>query len=265
MEQMERLLAIMAALRDPETGCPWDKAQTFATIIPFTIEETYEVAEAIDAGDMVSLREELGDLLFQVVFYAQMASEADDFNFDDIVSGICDKLERRHPHVFGDEKIDDAEAQSQAWEQHKQRERDAKADQARLPGSLMDDIPKALPSLMRAMKLQRRAARVGFDWPAVEPVLAKIEEELAEVREALVQGGNHARLTHEVGDLIFACTNLARHTRVDPEEAMRGVNNRFESRFRRIEGLLAEQGKTAQEATLAELDALWELAKREEH
>lgn len=265
MEQMQRLLAIMAALRDPQRGCPWDRTQTFASILPFTIEEAYEVAEAIDQGDMASLQEELGDLLFQVVFYAQMGSETGVFTFDEVVRGICDKLERRHPHVFADASVDDAEAQSLAWEQHKQRERDAKAAQASRPSSVLDDIPKAMPSLMRAMKLQRRVAKVGFDWPEIESVLAKIEEELAEVRDELASGGNHKRLTHEVGDLLFACTNLARHTGVDPEEAMRGINNRFESRFRRIEALLAEQGKRVEEVGLAELDALWELAKREEH
>ncbi len=262
---MERLLAIMAALRDPDSGCPWDREQTFATIVPFTIEETYEVVEAIDQGDMGSLCEELGDLLFQVVFYAQMAKEEGAFGFDDIVTAICDKLERRHPHVFGDEQIGSAEAQSQAWERHKQRERDHKAAQAARPASIMDDIPKALPGLMRALKLQRRVAKVGFDWADVQPVLEKIEEELAEVRQELEQGGSQARLTHEVGDLIFACTNLARHLKVDPEEALRGINNRFESRFRYIEVALAEQGRGVDEASLAELDELWELAKRKEH
>ena len=260
MNQIDRLLQIMAALRDPDSGCPWDKTQTFATILPYTIEETYEVAEAIDQGDMASLREELGDLLFQVVFHAQMAKEAGHFDFDDVVESICDKLERRHPHVFADAVIEDAEAQSHAWERHKQRERRARAQ-----SSLMDDIPHALPGLMRAMKLQRRAARAGFDWDSIEPVLAKIEEELAEVRREIDNQGSHERLTHEVGDLIFACTNLARHLQVEPEEALRGVNNRFESRFRRIEALLAEQGKRVEEASLEELDALWELAKGEEH
>ena len=265
MNQMERLLEIMAALRDPETGCPWDKEQTFETILPFTIEETYEVAEAIDQGDMISLREELGDLLFQVVFYAQMAKEAGDFTYEEIVEGICDKLERRHPHVFGDLEVKDAEAQTKAWEQYKQQERDAKADKASKVSSIMDDIPHALPSLMRSMKLQRRAAKVGFDWQEINPVLDKIEEELAEVRYELEHGGDHKRLTHEIGDLIFACTNLARHAKINPEEAMRGINNRFEARFRRIEEMLAQQGRTPQDTNLDELDALWELAKKEEH
>lgn len=264
MDQMQRLIDIMAALRDPERGCPWDKEQTFSSIVPFTIEETYEVVEAIDQGDMASLKEELGDLLFQVVFYAQMAKEKSEFDFDDIVEGICTKLKRRHPHVFANGAVNGAEEQSKAWEQFKQQERSDKAKIAQRRLSVMDDIPSALPGLMRAVKLQRRAAKVGFDWPNIGPVLAKIEEELAEVRYELEHGGSQQRLSDEIGDLIFACTNLARHTKVDPEVAMRGINQRFERRFRRIESLLAQQNKLPEEVSLDELDVLWNRAKSEE-
>ena len=264
MEQMQRLLEVMAALRDPERGCPWDKQQTFATILPYTIEEVYEVAEAIDHGDMSALREELGDLLFQIVFYAQMAKEAGEFEFTDIAARISEKLERRHPHVFGDAEIATAEAQTQAWEKHKERERHTKAAEQQRHASVLDNVPVALPGLMRAMKLQRRAARLGFDWPDVAPVLGKIEEELAEVREVLAQGGDSEKLTHEVGDLIFACVNLARHTEVDPEIAMRGVNERFESRFRRVEELARQQNQNLAQMSLEEMDKLWDQAKAEE-
>ncbi len=264
MEQMQRLLKVMAALRDPERGCPWDKQQTFATILPYTIEEVYEVAEAIDHKDMSALREELGDLLFQIVFYAQLAKEAGEFEFSDITAGISEKLEQRHPHVFGEADIATAEAQTQAWEQHKERERHAKAAEQQRSASVLDNVPVALPGLMRAMKLQRRAARLGFDWHDIEPVLEKIEEELAEVREVLAEGGDKGRLMHEVGDLIFACVNLARHAEVEPEVAMRGVNARFESRFRRVEELARQQNQRLDQMSLEEMDKLWDQAKAEE-
>ena len=264
MEQMQRLLAVMAALRDPERGCPWDKQQTFATILPYTIEEVYEVADAIDHGDMLALREELGDLLFQIVFYAQMAKEAGEFEFADIAAAISDKLEQRHPHVFGDAEIATAEAQTQAWEKHKERERHAKAADQQRAASVLDNVPVALPGLMRAMKLQRRAARQGFDWPDVAPVLDKIEEEFAEVREVLAEGADSEKLMHEVGDLLFACVNLARHTEIDPEIAMRGVNGRFESRFRRVEELARQQNQSLAQMSLEEMDKLWDQAKAEE-
>ncbi len=264
MSEMSELLEVMARLRDPEAGCPWDKQQTFKSILPYTLEEVYEVAEAVDQNDMASLREELGDLLFQIVFYAQMAKEAGAFEFSDVAAEISDKLVQRHPHVFGDAEIDSVDAQNQAWEKHKASERQAKAvGQNRLP-SVMDNIPLALPGLLRSIKLQRRAARLGFDWPSVEPVLEKIEEELAEVREVLTEGGDIDRLTHEVGDLLFACTNLARHVNIDPEVAMRGINHRFESRFRRVEELAAQQNQSLPEMSLDEMDKLWDQAKAEE-
>ena len=264
MTDIQRLLDIMARLRHPEGGCPWDRQQTFASILPYTLEEAYEVAEAIDAGDMAALREELGDLLFQVVFYAQLAKEAGEFDFGDIVASICGKLERRHPHVFGDAAVGDAEEHRFAWERMKQQERAMKASAAQRAASVLDDVPQALPGLVRGVKLQRRAARVGFDWASVDDVLAKIEEELDEVRHELANGGGHGRLTHEIGDLLFACSNLARHTGVDAEVAMRGVNQRFEWRFRRVEALLAEQGRSPSDATLEEMDRLWERVKAEE-
>jgi ATP diphosphatase len=264
MNQMQRLLEVMAALRDPQRGCPWDRQQTYRTILPYTLEEVYEVAEAIEQNDMAALREELGDLLFQIVFYAQMAKEAGEFDFADVAQEIGDKLVQRHPHVFADADIADAEAQTSAWEQHKARERHAKAAAEQRDPSVLDNVPQALPGLMRAMKLQRRAARVGFDWPDVEPVLAKIEEELAEVREVMANGADPDKLAHEVGDLIFACVNLGRHAGVEPETAVRGVNRRFENRFRRVEQLARQQNQTLARLSLEEMETLWDQAKAEE-
>jgi ATP diphosphatase len=264
MKQMQRLLGVMASLRDPQRGCPWDRQQTFQSILPYTLEEVYEVAEAIEQGDMNSLREELGDLLFQIVFYAQMAKEAGEFDFTDIAAGISDKLVQRHPHVFGDADIADAEAQTLAWEQHKERERHVRAADEQREPSVLDNVPLALPGLMRAMKLQRRAARQGFDWPDITPVLDKIEEELVEVREVLAEGGDRDKLEHEIGDLIFACVNLGRHADIEPEVAMRGVNRRFEQRFRRVEALAREQNQSLAEMSLEEMDRLWDQAKAEE-
>jgi len=261
---VQRLLEVMASLRDPQRGCPWDREQTFQSILPYTLEEVYEVAEAIEQGDMSALREELGDLLFQIVFYAQMAKETGEFDFADIAAGISDKLVQRHPHVFGDVDIADAETQTLAWEQHKERERHAKAADEQREPSVLDNVPLALPGLMRAMKLQRRAARQGFDWPDITPVLDKIEEELAEVREVLDQGGDRNKLEHEVGDLIFACVNLGRHAGIEPEVAMRGVNRRFEQRFRRVEALARAQNQSLGEMSLEEMDRLWDQAKAEE-
>jgi MazG family protein len=221
---LEGLLDIMAKLRDSERGCPWDKAQTFRTIAPYTIEEAYEVADAIERGDMEALREELGDLLFQVVFYAQMAREAGLFDFAHIAGDIAEKMVRRHPHVFGPARVDSVAEQTQAWEAHKAEERTAKAVALHEP-SVLDGIPPALPALTRAEKFQKRAARVGFDWPQAAQVLAKIDEELAEFRAELgaAKGLEQAaRLEDEIGDLLFALVNLARHMEVDPEQALRG-------------------------------------------
>ncbi len=260
---MEKLLEIMARLRDPEAGCPWDRQQTFASIVPYTLEEAYEVAEAIERGTREELRDELGDLLFQVVFYAQIAKEAGFFDFNDIVAGIMGKLIRRHPHVFGEQKgIATAEAQTLAWEAHKAAERRTRAESGH--SSVLDGISRSLPALTRAIKLQRRAARVGFDWAHIEPVLDKIAEELGEVRQALSSKAPEEHLAEEVGDLLFACVNLARFAGVDPEAALRKSNVKFEQRFRAIEQALAEQGRTVEEASLMEMDGLWEQIKRSE-
>ena len=259
---IERLLEIMATLRDPRRGCPWDREQTFATIVPFTIEEAYEVADAIQRGDMEELRDELGDLLFQVVFYARMAEEAGHFDFSAVVEAIVAKLTRRHPHVFGDARVDSAAQQSVEWERHKASERAAKAE----PGtsSVLDGVSLALPALSRAVKLQRRAARVGFDWRELDEVLDKVAEELDEVRAEVAADGGHERLRHEIGDLLLASSNLARFAGIDPESALREANNRFERRFRRIEDWLAEQGRDPERSNLAEMELLWRRAKEEE-
>ncbi len=256
---MKELLDIMARLRNPQTGCPWDCKQTFATIAPYTIEEAYEVADAIERGDMAELREELGDLLFQVVFYAQMAREAGEFEFDDVVCAICDKMRRRHPHVFGDMEVGSAEEQRLHWERHKSAERWSKAGEA--PPSQLDGVARALPALLRAEKLQKRAARVGFDWPDVSGVLDKIQEELAEVSEELAQGVGHERLAEEVGDLLFACVNLARHAGVDAEMALAAGNRKFERRFRAMEARIAQQGATMEALDLDELESHWQAVK----
>lgn len=256
-QDIDRLLEIMARLRDPERGCPWDVQQSFATIAPYTIEEAYEVADAIARGDLDDLRDELGDLLLQVVFHARMAEEAGAFAFRDVVAAICDKMVRRHPHVFGAAVIADEPAQRRAWEEHKARER---ADGAAGQPSALDGIAVALPALIRAEKLGRRAARAGFDWPDMTGVLAKIEEELGEVRTEL-SGGSDARIAAEIGDLLFACTNLARKTGVDAEAALRDASRRFEQRFRHIEAALREAGRDTVEVPLVELEALWQAAK----
>jgi len=260
---IDRLLAIMARLRDPRGGCPWDIEQTFSTIAPHTIEEAYEVVEAIETGDRSALKDELGDLLFQVVFHAQMAREDGSFDFDAIAAAICDKMERRHPHVFGDTVIATAAAQTVAWEATKAAERAAKAASGR-PPSALDGVSTALPAATRALKLQARAGRVGFDWPEPAQVLDKIAEEIEEVRAELVEGAPKERLEDEVGDLLFACVNLARKLKIDPEAALRGGNRKFERRFRFIEAALALQGRGPADASLDEMETLWCAAKAKE-
>jgi ATP diphosphatase len=264
MNPIKRLCDVMAKLRDPDGGCPWDLAQNFTTIVPYTIEEAYEVAEAIDAEDWPALRDELGDLLFQVVFYARMAEEAGLFDFDDVAAGAAEKMVRRHPHVFGDVTVEGAAGQTRAWEAHKAAERAARAARdGRLP-SVLDGVAERLPASARATKLQARAARVGFDWPDIAPVFAKIDEEIGEIRAELAEGASAEKMTDEIGDLMFACINLARHADVDVETALRGVNAKFERRFRRIEALLAAEDRTPDGATLEEMDRLWNQAKAEE-
>ena len=259
-EPLARLLAVMAWLRDRQHGCPWDIDQTFRTIAPYTIEEAYEVADAIDRGDMSALKEELGDLLLQVVYHAQMASEAGAFAFQDVAQAIADKMVDRHPHVFGDLEITDANAQTVSWEARKAAERAGKNGSA--PTGTLDGVARALPALLRAEKLQKRAARVGFDWKEIGPVIDKIEEELGELRTEINAGTRDpARVADEMGDVLFAVANLARHCKVDPEAALRSTNDKFERRFRHVEGRLADQGRRPADATLEEMEALWQEAK----
>jgi len=259
-QNIQDLLAIMARLREPERGCPWDLRQDFATIAPYTIEEAYEVADAIERDDMAALKDELGDLLLQVVYHAQMASERGSFSFADIVAAICGKMIRRHPHVFGAARVADAQAQTDAWEAHKESER-----RSTTAGGTLDGVARSLPALTRALKLQRRAARVGFDWTEPAPVFAKIEEEIAELRLAAAAPERTAeRIEDELGDLLFACVNLARHFDVDPDAALRRTNAKFERRFRWIEAALGRSGRTPSQSTLAEMDRLWDEAKRAE-
>ena len=254
----------MVRLRDPAKGCPWDREQSYATIVPYTIEEAYEVADAIEREDFGALKAELGDLLFQVVFYAQMAKEEGRFDFDAVAHSTADKMERRHPHVFGDAKIETAAAQTVAWEAQKARERAQSGNPSAKPVGVLDDVAKALPALSRAEKLQKRAAREGFDWPNTAQVLDKIQEEIAELQHEISVKAPRERLLDELGDLLFACANLARKLDVDPETALRSTNAKFERRFRRIEDWLAEAGKTPGQSTLDEMDALWNRAKDEE-
>lgn len=263
---IDRLLALMARLRDPQGGCPWDLEQTFATIAPHTIEEAYEVADAIAQDDMAALKEELGDLLFQVVFYAQMAGERGLWTFNDVANSITDKMIRRHPHVFGEQEIAKVGADVvPRWETIKAQERAAKAAaEGRVPSALDGVIPN-LPALTRALKLQKRAARVGFDWARAREVLDKIEEEVAELRAELDhEQPQTARIQDEMGDLFFALVNLARHVDIEPEAALRGTNAKFERRFRWIEKNLARAGRGPTDATLAEMEDLWQQAKQEE-
>jgi len=257
---LERLVAIMAELRDPEHGCPWDRAQDFATIAPYTIEEAYEVADAIARDDTTALKDELGDLLFQVVFHARMAEEAELFAFDDVAAAIADKMLRRHPHVFGDTKISTVAAQNEAWELHKEAERQARARRSEEPESVLDGVALALPALSRAAKIQHRAARIGFDWPDEAGVFAKIEEEIVELKGEIGRDADAEGLEDEMGDLLFAVTNLARKLKIDPETALRRATAKFERRFRRIETLASER---AIGTDLDALEALWQEAKRE--
>lgn len=253
--ELRRLLDIMAALRDPAAGCPWDKAQSFDTIAPYTIEEAYEVADAIAGRDFDALPDELGDLLFQVVYHARLAQEAGLFAFADIARGISDKMVRRHPHVFGDAAARDAAAQSLAWDTQKSAERAARRQSGTLAG-----VPIALPALTRAVKLTNRAARVGFDWPDAAQVLLKLDEEVRELRAEL-PGADPARLTDEVGDLLFVLANLARKLNLDPEACLRHANEKFSRRFNAMERGFEQQGKTLSELSLEQMEAGWQQVK----
>jgi nucleoside triphosphate diphosphatase len=256
--ELRRLLDVMAALRHPATGCPWDRVQTFATIAPYTIEEAYEVADAIARDDVAALPDELGDLLFQVVYHARMAEEAGQFGFADVAAAIADKMIRRHPHVFGEAAARTAAAQTHAWEDHKRAERAALAQTGTLAG-----VAVGLPALTRAEKLTKRAARVGFDWPDAAAVLDKLAEETAELRAELPQA-DPARLADEVGDMLFVLANLARKLDLDPEQCLRGANAKFARRFGAIEASLAAEGRTPADATLADMEAAWQAAKAAE-
>lgn len=256
LRPIDRLLAIMARLRDPETGCPWDVEQTFATIAPYTVEEAYEVADAIERNDLSDLKEELGDLLLQVVFHARMAEEQGAFGFEDVARAINDKMIRRHPHVFGQETYASLADQKAGWEELKAEEREKKGRTA----SLLDDVPVGLPALTRAVKLSKRAAGVGFVWPSAKEVLEKLHEEVREL-EAEVAAGDLEKARQEMGDVLFVVANLARTLDVDPEDALRFTNAKFARRFRYIEERLAERGKTPDQSDLAEMDALWDEAK----
>ena len=258
------LLTLMAQLRDPDTGCPWDVQQDFASIAPYTIEEAYEVADAIARGDIADLRDELGDLLLQVVFHARIAEEAGHFDFTAVAAAISDKLVRRHPHVFGDQGKISAATQSASWESLKAAERAANAAAKGRPESVLDGVPLPFPALLRAYKLQRRAARVGFDWPELAPVAAKVEEEWAELTAEVDNAGDQARLTEEVGDLLFAVVNLARHLEIDPEAALRAGNAKFERRFRAVEDGFREKGRQMAAASLEDMEVLWNAAKASE-
>jgi nucleoside triphosphate diphosphatase len=256
--ELRRLLDIMAALRDPDTGCPWDRAQSFATIAPYTIEEAYEVAGAIAQRDFSGLPDELGDLLFQVVYHARMAEEAGLFAFADVAKSIGDKMVRRHPHVFGDAAVQDASAQTAAWEAQKSAERTAREQSGALAG-----VPVGLPALTRALKLTNRAARVGFDWPDAEQVLAKLDEEIQELREEL-SDGDVTRLTDEVGDMLFVLANLARKLNLDPETCLRHANEKFSRRFNAMERAFDARAKSLPEVSLDEMEAAWQRVKAAE-
>ena len=267
-KDISRLIEIMAALRDPESGCPWDVRQDFESIKPYTIEEAYEVADAIERGDLDDLSDELGDLLLQVVFHARMAEEADAFSFDDVVLAITRKMIRRHPHVFATYDADTAEGVKTQWDEIKALEKAGRAARRASKGlddadgdALLDSVPRALPALTEAIKLQKKAARLGFDWSEAEPVLDKVKEEIDELR-AVLQDGDEARICDEFGDLLFALVNLGRHVGADPEMALRGTNIKFRRRFAFVETALAMAGENPGEASLERMEELWGEAKK---
>ncbi|GAB5379146.1 MAG: nucleoside triphosphate pyrophosphohydrolase [Aliiglaciecola sp.] len=255
---VDRLLRVMEQLRDPQSGCPWDKQQTFESIVPHTIEEAYEVADAIENGDMQDVKDELGDLLFQIVFYAQLGVEQNHFDFEAIAGAVADKLIRRHPHVFANQAVDDLEL---SWEAIKRQEREEKG--GLVDGSILANVPKGLPPITRAHKLQTKCAKVGFDWPDVAPVLAKVEEELDEVKAELKTNPlDQNRIEEEIGDLLFAIVNLSRHAKVDAYSALRKANAKFEKRFRAVENDFSEKNVSLQDASLEEMEAVWQSIKQ---
>jgi ATP diphosphatase len=266
-KDISRLIEIMAALRNPATGCPWDIVQTFETIKPYTIEEAYEVSDAIERNDMDDLCEELGDLLLQVVFHARMAEEAGEFSFGDVVEAITRKMIRRHPHVFARSDADTPDAVKKQWDDIKQAEKRERAER-RAKGGVSEDfkvgflgsVQRSFPALTEALKLQERAAKVGFDWSAPEPILDKIEEEIGELRVALAEG-DQAKVSDELGDLIFAVVNIGRHVKADPEDSLRGTNTKFRRRFSHIEAVLDAEGETLEAASLERMEEIWQAAK----
>ena len=255
---IDLLLNIMQKLRDPDGGCPWDLKQDFASIVPHTLEEAYEVAECIQGEQFIELKDELGDLLFQIVFYAQLGKEQQLFNFDDVVASICDKLVRRHPHVFANEKVHTEQELKQNWEAQKASERKVKQ-----LGNVLDDIPQALPALSRAQKIQKRVASVGFDWPNVLGALDKVEEEFQEVRDELISSGPREKVAEELGDLLFALVNVIRHSGFNAEQVLRDANNKFTRRFNAVE-LTLSQSKPLEQASLEEMEAVWQRVKKQE-
>ncbi|MBM08337.1 MAG: nucleoside triphosphate pyrophosphohydrolase [Magnetovibrio sp.] len=256
---IDKLLDIMLALRNPDSGCPWDVEQTFQSISPYTIEEAYEVADAIERSDIEGLKDELGDLLFQVIFHSEIAKEEGHFVFNDVVVGIIDKMVRRHPHVFSEASVRSSEAQSVAWEDIKARERLNTSNSRK--SSAMSDVPLAFPALMRAQKLQKRAARIGFDWPTTEGILEKIDEEILEVKDELLNTSNHERVEEEIGDLLFVCVNLARKLNVDAEIALKRASKKFERRFRAMESILMEN-ENLKKPTLEDMERIWTEVKK---
>jgi len=265
MQSMQQLLDIMRALRDPDSGCPWDRQQNFQSLIPYTIEEAYEVADAIERNNYDDIKSELGDLLFQIVFYSQLATEQQAFDFNEVAQSISEKLLRRHPHVFADANIANAEEQTKEWEKLKQQERVAKAAKSSSLLSHLDDVSRTLPSLMRAEKLQKRAAREGFDWPSVKGVMAKVYEELEEVQQEIdAKKQEHEKLEDEIGDLFFSCINLSRHVGVDAEQSLRKANLKFERRFRALENEASNKGLQVNQMNVDELEDLWQEVKKQE-
>jgi len=265
MQSVQQLLDIMRALRDPDSGCPWDQQQNFQSLIPYTLEEAYEVADAIERNSAEDIKSELGDLLFQIVFYSQLAKEQKSFDFNDVAQSISEKLLRRHPHVFADATVTCAEDQTKEWEKLKQQEREVKAAESSSLLSHLDDVSRTLPSLMRAEKLQKRAAREGFDWPDVKGVMAKIYEELDEVQQEIdAEVQEQKRLEDEIGDLFFSFINLSRHVGVDAEQSLRRTNLKFERRFRALEESANQKGVAVKEMTIDELEALWQEVKKHE-
>jgi ATP diphosphatase len=263
-ENISRLISIMSRLRDPKTGCPWDLEQDFKSIAPHTVEETYELVEAIERGDTQAIKEELGDVLFQVIFHAQMGSEASLFDLDSVAGEVADKMIERHPHVFGTRDAKTADAVAGNWEADKEAKRKAQAEKSGRTPSVLDGVSAALPAATRAVKLQKRAARVGFDWSQANEVLAKIREEITELEHEIMTGADKNFLEDELGDVFFAVTNLARKLDIDPETALRRTNRKFERRFREIESRLAQQGRILADASLEEMEKIWNAIKAEE-